>query len=431
MKMPKKWLVPVLAVTVATFAAVVAQNQAPLFLASQFNTIEESQRMRTVILKDFPGGVEFLPQDGGPFSDRVLSEFRAGKVNTSLLGALHGDFPTLQVAGALDNVDDVLASLKAKGRKFPSDYIKLGKLGTNNQVYIPWMQATYIMVANKESLKFLPSGADLNKLTYAQLKDWGANIFKATGEKKLGIPAGPRSLVHRFLQGYLYPSYTGGTVTRFRGNTAVKMWQSFKDLWQYVNPQATTYNFMQEQLLSGEVWVAWDHIARLKDALAQKPNDFVAFPAPIGPNGRGFMPVLAGFAIPKGVQNRAQSVALIEYLTRPEIQIVTLEQNGFFPVLDVKLPANLAVGLKMAADAIKRQSSSPISTTTLLPVGLGGKGGEFNKVYLDTFARIILRGEDIKTALDTEVVNLRKIIQDTKAPCWAPDAPSSGPCPVN
>ena len=424
-----RWFLGALALVGAGAAVVAAQAQPALFLSTQFTPVEEAQRMRQVILKNFPSPVEFLPQANAPFTDRVLAEAKAGKVTSTMLGALHGDYPPLLAAGALDSVDDVLASLK--GRKFPKEYLTLGKLGTANQVYIPWMQATYIMVANKESLKYLPAGADVNKLTYDQLKAWGASITKATGQKKLGIPAGPSSLIHRFLQGYLYPSYTGSAVTRFRNKDAIAMWQDLKEIWQYVNPQATTYNFMQEQLLSGEVWVAWDHIARLRDALNQRPNDFIAFPAPVGPNGRGFMPVLAGFAIPKGSANRAQAAAMIEYLTRPEVQIETLKQNSFFPVVDVKLPADLPVGVKMAADAIKKQSSSIVSVSSLLPVGLGSKGGEFNKVFTDTFARIILRGEDIKAALDTESANLRKIMQDTKAPCWSPDPPSSGPCPVN
>ena len=421
--MKKGWLVGLLTVVVG-----LALGQSSLFLASQFNTVEESQRMRQAILKNFSGQVEFLPQDLGPFVDRVLAEYKANKVNTTLLGALHGDYPVLQAAGALDNLDDVLAGLK--GRKFPKEFLKLGKLGSNNQLYIPWMQATYIMVANKEALKYLPQGVDLNKMTYDQLGAWGAAITKATGQKKLGFPAGPRSLIHRFVQGYLYPSYTSSVVTRFRGGTAVEMWQDFKNIWQYVNPQSATYNFMQEPLLAGEVWVAWDHIARLRDALTQRPGDFVAFPAPQGPSGRGFMPVLAGFSIPKGTANRAQAVALIEYLTRPEVQLETLKQNFFFPVVDIKLPDDLAPGLKMIADAINRQSSSLFAVPSLLPVGLGAKGGEFNKVYIDIFTRIILRGEDIKTALDAESQNLRRIMQETKAPCWAPDPASNGACPV-
>ena len=427
--MKKTWLLTALACAAGASLLALAQGQPLVFLSTQFTPVEEAQRMRTVILKNFPNPVEYLPQANAPYTDRILAEFKAGKVNTGLLGGLHGDYPPLAAAGALDNIDDVLTSLK--GRKFPKEYLQLGKLGTGNQIYIPWMQATYIMVANKQALKYLPTGTDVNRLTYAQLTAWGENIFKATGQKRLGIPAGPSSLLHRFLQGYAYPSYTGSAVSKFRSGDAARMWTDLKNLWQYVNPQAETYNFMQEPLLSGEVWVGWDHVARLTNALNTKPNDFVAFPAPIGRAGRGFMPVLAGLSIPKNSTNRAHAAALIEYLTRPETQIETLKQNAFFPVVDLKMPTDLPAGIRMAADAIKRQSSSSVSRSSLLPVGLGSKGGEFNKVYLDTFARIVLRGEEVKSALDTEAANLRRIMQETKAPCWSPDPVSSGPCPVN
>lgn len=107
--------------------------------------------------------------------------------------------------------------------------------------------------------------------------------------------------MHRFFQGYLYPAYTASAVVKYRSQEAEAMWREFRELWRYVNPQSTTYDFMQEPLLAGEVWVAWDHTARLLEALRQRPQDFVAFPAPIGPRGRGFMPVLAGLAVPKGL----------------------------------------------------------------------------------------------------------------------------------
>lgn len=428
--MRKKWIgFSLIGGLLMALAAVLAQQPSVLFVSTQFTPIEEAQRMRQVILKDFPGRVEFIPEDNAPFTNRILSEVKSGRVNVSLVGGLHGDFPPLIAAGAMDTVDDVMAQLK--DRKFSPTFVNLGKMGTSNQFYIPWMQATYIMVANKQALQYLPAKASVNTLTYSQLKEWGANLQKATGKRLLGFPAGPRGLMHRFTQGYLYPSYTKSAVSRFRSDEAESMWGEFKEIWQYVNPQSTTYDFMQEPLLSGEVWVAWDHIARLRGALNQRPNDFVAFPAPIGPYGRGFMPVLAGFAIPKNAPNRAGAVALIEYLTRPEVQIATLVQNGFFPVIQIKLPDNLPQGTRMAADAITRQAQSNVALPSLLPVGLGSKGGEYNKVFQDAFARIILRGENIRRVLDSEAENLRRVMNDTKAPCWSPDPASSGPCPVN
>ena len=65
-------------------------------------------------------------------------------------------------------------------------------------------------------------------------------------------------LRHRLFQGYLYPSFTGRVNNEFATQPGVDMWDWLLDAWQYVNPQSTTYGFMQEPLQSGEVWVAWD-----------------------------------------------------------------------------------------------------------------------------------------------------------------------------
>ena len=68
---------------------------------------------------------------------------------------------------------------------------------------------------------------------------------------------------------------------------------------------------------------------------------------------------------------------------------------------------------------------------SLLPVGLADQSGLFNKVYRDAFQQIVLRNADIKRILDRQAQSLERIIQKTGAPCWAPDEPSNGPCPVN
>ena len=103
------------------------------------------------------------------------------------------------------------------------DFLELGKLGTDQQLYIPWMQATYIMVARADALQYLPEGADINALTCDQLTQWGANLQEATGQRMLGFPAGEDGLIHRFFQGFLYPAFTGGVNTHF-ATPAVAMW---------------------------------------------------------------------------------------------------------------------------------------------------------------------------------------------------------------
>jgi len=262
------------------------------------------------------------------------------------------------------------------------------------------------------------------------LRDWAKNIYDATGDRKLGFPAGEKGLMHRFLEGYLYPSFTGGMVTGFRSKEAIAMWEFFKDMWQYVNPQATTYNFMQEHLLAEEVWVAFDHTARLIEAFKQRPDDFVALPAPKGPKGLGFMPVIVGIAIPKTAPNPEGAKQMIRYLLQDQQQIAILREIGFYPVTDVEFPGFVSTGVRLEGEAVAKQAASPDALPALLPVGLGARGGEINKIYRDAFTRIVLNGEDIATVLQEEGENLKTLLEETGAPCWPPDPPSDGPCPV-
>ncbi|WP_170407678.1 ABC transporter substrate-binding protein [Ruegeria arenilitoris] len=394
-----------------------------LFWSTQAKPVEEAQAMREQVLSGFEGGVDYQPNDGGPWLTRLQAELQAGSGTIGVLGALHGDFSAM-------NPDD-LVDLDDLGIASASDtFNELATLGAGSLQYIPWMQASYIMAANKEALQYLPEGADINALTYDQLIGWAANAHEAAGEPKFGFPAGPKGLKHRFFQGYLYPSYTNGVVRTFASDDAVTAWEKFRELWTHTNPASTNFSFMQEQLLSGDAWIVFDHTSRLAQAFNERPDDFVAFPAPAGPTGRGFMPVLAGVAIPKTAPDMEASKALVAYMMKPETQIATLRATNFFPVVAVDLPDDLPPAVKAAGDAVAKMSGSADANPGLLPAGLGDKGGDFNRVYTDAFERIVLGGQDIRTVLNDQKGALEAIMQETGAPCWAPDAPSDGPCPV-
>jgi len=396
------------------------------FISTQCVPVEEAEKMRGVILADFPGQVEFVPADYATFEDTVLAEVKAGKGTIDVIGALHGQFPTLLAAGALQDVSPLLDEVKDRG--IPEAYMELGKLGTDTQYFIPWMQATYIVAANKQALEYLPAGADPESLTWEQYRDWAKNIYEATGEKKVGFPV--NGLLHRFLEGYIYPSYTGGMVTTFKSPEAVEMWKFVKDLWQYVHPESMSYEFMQEPLMSEEVWVAWDHTARLINAFKERPDDFLALPSPSGPKGLGFMPVIVGLAMPVTAPNPEGGKALIEYMTRPETQITTLREVGFFPAIQVDFPGYVAPGIRAQGEAVTKQAAASNAIPAMLPVGLGPRSGEINKIYRDAFTRIVINDEDIETVLEEEAANLQTLLNETGAPCWPPDPPSEGPCQV-
>lgn len=394
--------------------------------STQATPIEEQEKMRGIVLSDFMGTPDFITFEEPALLDRVTAEVSSAAGSADVIIALHGTYPNLLAADAMMDLSDMTAEVAALG--IPEAFMELGKLGTDSQYYFPVMQATYIFAANKKALDYLPAGADVDALTWEQVRDWAKAIEDATGEKKLGFPASDRGLMHRFLEGYIYPSYTGGMVSGFKSEDAVGMWNFMKDMWQYVNPQATTYSFMQEQLLSEEVWIAFDHTARLIEAFKQKPDDFIALPAPTGPKGLGFMPVIVGIGIPKNAANPEGAKQMIRYLLQDDVQVQILRELGFFPVVGVDFPGFVTVGIRMEGDAVSKQAASPNALPSLLPVGLGTRGGEINKIFRDTFTRIVLQDEDIVTVLTEEGTNLQNLLNETGAPCWPPDAASDGPC---
>jgi multiple sugar transport system substrate-binding protein len=175
-----------IAALVLSLAAAPAAAQV-VFLSTQLRPIESAQKLRSDILKDFPGR-------GG-----VRHRAAAAARRPSLMGALHGELQPLAPTASLDAIDDVAAKLGASG--IPAGLMELGKLGTSTQQYIPWMQATYVLVVRKEALPFLPAGADVNALTYEQLAAWGKAIQDKTGQRRIGFPGRSQRPVRPLLPG--------------------------------------------------------------------------------------------------------------------------------------------------------------------------------------------------------------------------------------
>ena len=79
-----------------------------------------------------------------------------GSHTISLVGALHGELAPLVPMGLLAPLDDQEALLKQRG--IPDNLATLAHLGGEHLMYVPWMQATYIMAASKKALQYLPEG---------------------------------------------------------------------------------------------------------------------------------------------------------------------------------------------------------------------------------------------------------------------------------
>ncbi len=427
-------LAAVLGVTALVFgagSALSAPAQEVVFTSNQFTPVTEQEWARNTLLPKFTEEtgirVQFTTENEGPYVDRLLADTKSGKGAIDVTGTLHGIFPVFIANNAIADMTAVQRRLDArKDRTFFPDLLKVSKM-EGIQAFVPWMQATYLVAARKDALKYFPAGRDPMRMTYDDLLQWGENIRQATGQRRIGFPAGPRGLYGRFLHGYAYPSFTGSQVKRFKSPEAVEMWRYLRRLWGVTHPSSFTYEFMAQPLLLGEAWVAWDHIARILPALQERPNDFVVLPSPAGPKGRSFLSVIVGLAILKTADNPDLGERLIEYLTRPSTQVLTAQGVAFFPVSPEAAKATPTGGLKVVADGVSAQASAADGRTALLPVGLGARTGEFVPLYVDTFRRIAIQGEDIAKVLADQGARLDELYRATNAPCAPPD-PAQRPC---
>ena len=127
-------------------------------------------------------------QDAGPFMTRIQAEL-AGRhrARSRVVGALHGELRQLP-----DDLVDLVRHRPRRPTRSTPAFIELGKLGTGEQKYLPWMQATYVMAANKQALEYLPEGADINALTYDQLDRLGEGDGRGDRLAEVRLPGRAR-----------------------------------------------------------------------------------------------------------------------------------------------------------------------------------------------------------------------------------------------
>ncbi len=389
------------------------------FLSTQLVPVEESEWFRRNVLSEFESryGVKtvFIGTGYGEFQDRIISEFKSGRGKIDLTAGLSSDYEG--ISQAFLSLNDFFSSLGVDFVPSATKYIKMdGRI-----IYVPWLQTTYIFVCNKKALRYLPDGARIDDLSYEDLLNWSKNIEDATGRKLFGLPAGPRGLIHRFIHGYLYPSFTGAQIIHFDDSLGVKMWLFFQKLWAHTNPGSSVWEKMDTPLLSEEVWIAWDHISRLKNAIIERPDQFVIFPAPRGPAGRGILQVLVGLGITSYSDRKAEAMKLIKFLLSREIQKRMLEGTGFMPVIsNVKFEEGGSPTALIYA-GVSDQSRKSDLIVSFIPGGLGQRSGEFTKIYRDTFREVILKQKNPSRVLKIYGKRLKELYRETGARLPYPD----------
>ncbi len=78
-----------------------------VLLSTQLRPIEEAQKMREVILKDFRGNVDYVTEQPAQLPVRIKAEQQGGTHTIDLVGALHGELQPLVALDALVPLDDL------------------------------------------------------------------------------------------------------------------------------------------------------------------------------------------------------------------------------------------------------------------------------------------------------------------------------------
>jgi multiple sugar transport system substrate-binding protein len=411
----------------ACFSVCVSVHAQAVFVSTQLTPDKELAKLKDVILKGAQASVQ--PESPVNFAKRLPTDLAATPGKVHLLGALAPELVNQAGLMALDGSVSHLSS----SRSFYKDALREGKVG-GKQVMLPWMHTSFFLVAHKKALAYLPVGANISELSYAQWIEWGKNMKAAqAGQARIGLPAGNGGLIQRFVQGYAYPSYTGSMVRDFRSNAALAMWEDMRKLWEVTNAESARYDNMSDALLKEQVWVAFDHAARLFPALNERPQDFVVIPAPIGPKGRGFFYVLAGLSVPANTPDKNASLRLIEHLTSPETQAITFRETGFFPVVSNAKADALSMNqrlVQVSTMAAMGQAFSSRALISPIPVTLGAQGGKFNDVYRAAFKRIAIDGEPAKAVLDQLSDELNAVLKEAGVPCWGLDGRAAAATPA-
>jgi len=102
-----------------------AQTRRLIFLSTQLRPIEEAQKMRNLILKDFPQEVDYITEQPQQFPVHIQADQQSGAHTIDVVGALHGELQPLVALDALVPLDDLAGKLT--GRGIPDPLLALGK----------------------------------------------------------------------------------------------------------------------------------------------------------------------------------------------------------------------------------------------------------------------------------------------------------------
>ncbi|MCK4240027.1 MAG: extracellular solute-binding protein, partial [Candidatus Atribacteria bacterium] len=140
--------------------------------------------------------VSFQIMDDDMLLDRAEIQQETGNITTDIVCAYVANMWQWIEE---EYVEDLTSYVKSWDDRHFSPAFEFGTNFEGKQYFIPVGADVYLTIANKKALEYLPSGADLDKLTWEDFAKWSNAIAKGEGEGKTvvtGIPM--KSFIYQF-----------------------------------------------------------------------------------------------------------------------------------------------------------------------------------------------------------------------------------------
>lgn len=302
-------------------------------------------------------------------------------------------------------MEDISAIIDETG----STYTKMFDNSTNQgakRFFVPMSYDVYITIANRNALKYLPSGlteADIVKgITWEQYADWAVAIAKGEGEGKTMMPANMTG------SQLLYP--IGGMSLAYGGGFPEFTSAGFKSALGIIAKIAEADGFYAEQdqytaptepLNSGDVWLTFAHMAPVGVSYTAAPNNFVIGAAPKGSTGAGSTSGAWCYGIQTGAPHKDLADKFIAYIAEPEVNYDFCMNYGgsLSPIEEVG-------DLLESGDVVMRAGIEMLKTTKVTGVPA--------TQYTDWNAVKILFGDVFNSILETGKVPSDQFLADAQ-----------------
>ncbi|MFT4145386.1 MAG: extracellular solute-binding protein [Mobilitalea sp.] len=251
---------------------------------------------------------------------KIQTEQESGNIVTDVIYADTANMAPYVNGGWMQDITDVV---NETGSTYTSMFD-----GTTNKdgvrYFVPNSFDVYIVIANVKALAYLPDGLtqeDVEKgITWEQYADWAVAIAEGEGEGKTMMPANMTGSQLLYPMGGMSLAYGGGfpefTSDGFKGALGIIAKIAAADGFYAEQDQ---YTAVTEPMDSGDVWLAFSHMAPAGASYNAAPNNFVIGAAPSGSTGVGSTSGAWCYGIQEGAPHTDLAQAFIEYIARPEV----------------------------------------------------------------------------------------------------------------